>query len=59
MNLVRVIAASSSALSCKKEMTGKCGTMYYVNIFNIQDGAKNLTEAITNEKNKIKKNGII
>lgn len=57
-NLVKVIATSLSALtavSSKKEIITKYEPKYYVNIFNVRDGfAKNLMEAITNEKNENK-----
>lgn len=56
MNLLKVMAASLAALgavSGKKEIITKYNPTYYINIFNVRDGfAKNLMEAITNEKNE-------
>lgn len=56
MNLLKVMAASLTALgavSGKKEIITKYNPTYYINIFNVRDGfAKNLMEAITNEKNE-------
>lgn len=57
MNLIKVIATSLSALTAvgsKEQIVTKYEPKYYVNIFNVRDGAKNLMEAITNEKNENK-----